>query len=330
MSAIQHLTGKPFRCDFRSSDPLETVSFVSEALAPHAMKLKSPRPMATRLSSIDLGSAQIVDLQYGTDVWIDPAALQGSHLVHTAISGRSTMWHDARRCTIEPGSLHVASPGARLKVDMTGECRHLTVRIAHSAFEDHLGQELNISVGRPLLFDPDVVEHGILPLAWNQLLSHIVQQADSLPELFANPRLQRQYVTMMVELLLSHHRSNYSDLVAQEGNDVAPWHVQRARAIIHESVDESISIVQVAAQVGVSVRSLQTGFRRFFGLTPVQYVRRHRLELLHSALTNAQGDERVTDLMLDCGIVNFGRYAQYYRRRYGCSPSETLRSPARH
>jgi transcriptional regulator GlxA family with amidase domain len=77
--------------------------------------------------------------------------------------------------------------------------------------------------------------------------------------------------------------------------------------------------------VGVSVRSLQNGFRQFLGVTPLEYVRRHRLEQLHRALMDSQSRANVTELMLECGIANFGRYAQYYRQQYGCLPSETLR-----
>jgi len=73
------------------------------------------------------------------------------------------------------------------------------------------------------------------------------------------------------------------------------------------------------------VRSLQNGFKHFLGLTPLEYVRRHRLERLHAALLESDGGANVTELMLECGIVNFGRYAQYYRQQYGCLPSETLR-----
>nr|WP_240950051.1 helix-turn-helix domain-containing protein [Novosphingobium sp. ERN07] len=130
---------------------------------------------------------------------------------------------------------------------------------------------------------------------------------------------------VLAEVLLGNYCNSYSEQIALHGNDISPRHVRRAREIIHQSLDDNISINALAAQVGVSVRSLQNGFRDFLGLTPLEYVRRHRLERLHSALMNACGETSVTELMLECGIVNFGRYAQYYRQQYGCLPSETLR-----
>ena len=130
---------------------------------------------------------------------------------------------------------------------------------------------------------------------------------------------------VLIDMLLTNYCNSYSDQIALYGNDISPRHVRRARDIIHASIEEAISVTDLAHQVGVSVRSLQNGFRQFIGLTPVEYVRRHRLEKLHRALMDNRSDRSVTELMLECGIVNFGRYAQYYRQQYGCRPSETLR-----
>jgi len=330
MSLHSLSTGDASRRSFQSNDIDETLRLVSQILAPHEMTLRSARPMATRLSCLDLGDAQIVDLSYGTDVRIDPARIDDSYLVHIALSGGSSMWNDAQSCIVRPGSIHVTSPGARLKVDMTHRCRHLTVRLSQHVFDDYLSRHLNLSVDRSPKFDASGIEGGLLPEAWRRLVTHVADQAETLPGLFANGRLQRHYATMMIEMLLSHHPNSYSDLLAVQGNETAPWHVQRARAFIHDDFDESLSVTGIAARVGVSVRSLQTGFNRFLGMSPVDYIRRYRLERLHEALNGADPAERVTDLMLNCGIVDFGRYAQHYRRRYGCSPSDTLRSARRH
>jgi transcriptional regulator GlxA family with amidase domain len=89
-------------------------------------------------------------------------------------------------------------------------------------------------------------------------------------------------------------------------------------------MNESLSVGWVARKVGVSVRGLQSGFRRSLGITPLQFIRERRLERLHASLEASDTTASVTHLMLECGIVNFGRFAQYYRERFGCRPSATL------
>ena len=86
----------------------------------------------------------------------------------------------------------------------------------------------------------------------------------------------------------------------------------------------------MAARVGVTPRTLQNGFRKAFNLTPAEYIRRARVDALHQALLAADAASGVTKLMTNVGIVNFGRYAQYYRAQIGVSPSTTLKQKAQY
>lgn len=311
---------------FQSRNPDEVVDYVARALAPHRMDAHNPSQMAAKLSCFEIASARIVDICYGTDVWIDPGELESHFLVHAAMQGTTSIWSGGVRGEMRPDNLYVSSPGMPIKIHMTPECSHLTVRIAWSAIEDYLARVMHISTSRPLVFYPARERGQDLPVAWRSTLGYIIDQTHATPALMANDRTQKQCLTLLIEMLLSHYSNSYSDRIALSGNDVAPWHVRRGRDIIHESLDRTISVSELAEQVGVSVRSLENGFRQFVGMTPTEYIRRHRLEKLHQALIDEDEDRSVTEMMLECGIVNFGRYAQYYRRQYGCRPSETLRN----
>jgi AraC-like DNA-binding protein len=124
-----------------------------------------------------------------------------------------------------------------------------------------------------------------------------------------------------MEIMLSAAPHNHSDSLTECANRVAAWHVGRARDYIHEHLAEDMSITDIASEVGVTPRTLQSGFRKAFNLTPAEYIRRARVNALHQALLTAEETARVTTLMMSVGIVNFGRYAQYYREQLGVSPS---------
>ncbi|PZU56561.1 MAG: AraC family transcriptional regulator [Sphingobium sp.] len=319
-------TNRPATRNFQSSDPGEVVDYVGRTLAPHRMDMDDPKQMTAKLRCFEVAPAHIVDIQYGTDVWIDPGELESHFLIHAALQGVSAVWAGGVECEMRTDNVHISSPGAAMKIHMTPECRHLTVRIAAATFEDYLARVMNIPVNRPVVFYPEQEKGQDLPVVWRNLVRHLVDQIVTAPTLMANSRTQRQYAVTMVEMLLSNYRNSYSDQIALYGNDISPWHVRKARDIIHDSFDDAVSVTDLARRVGVSVRSLQNGFRQFLGMTPVEYVRRHRLEKLHRALMEGDPDSSVTELMLECGIMNFGRYAQYYRQQYGCRPSETLRN----
>jgi AraC-like DNA-binding protein len=199
---------------------------------------------------------------------------------------------------------------------MTGNCR-LAVRMPASICTDYLGQQLHIPVQRRLEFYPGREGTRELPLVWRGMLTTSAGSCSFARSRWATSGCNASTGCCSPKCCSAITATAIPNRCAPRQRHLAPPR-PRAREIIHDSVEETISIAALAAQVGVSVRSLQSGFRHFLGVTPLEYVRRHRLEKLHSALMESDGAASVTELMLECGIVNFGRYAQYYRQQYGC------------
>ena len=72
--------------------------------------------------------------------------------------------------------------------------------------------------------------------------------------------------------------------------------------------------------VGVSARSLQTGFQRHHGCSPMQFLRTRRLERARQLLT-AGSPMTVSQVAMACGFEHLGRFAAQYRARFGESPA---------
>jgi AraC-like DNA-binding protein/mannose-6-phosphate isomerase-like protein (cupin superfamily) len=303
---------------------------LSRRLSHHRLSCRKSGAMDARIYSLELSSIQLVDLSYGVDVDVEADVSPDHFLVHMGLQGETTMWSDGRSFPLRPDELVVSNPGSPLKVRMSGDCRHFAVRMPRALCTDYLARTLNIPTSRPLEFYPGKQGTRELPLVWRGMMAHICDQLRLAPMMVGHKRMQKQYGLLLTELLLSHYCNSYSEQIALHGNDISPRHVRRARDIIHASKEDSVTIADLALRVGVSVRSLQNGFRQFLGVTPLEYVRRYRLEQLHRALMESESRSNVTELMLECGIVNFGRYAQYYRQQYGCLPSETLRRHQSH
>jgi AraC-like DNA-binding protein len=102
--------------------------------------------------------------------------------------------------------------------------------------------------------------------------------------------------------------------------------VRRACDLIRFRVDQPIRIGDIAGELGISARRLQAGFRRHLDTTPGQFLRDRRLELAHRLLSAPQAGSTVTSIALDCGFNHLGEFSGLYRRRYGISPSKTIRS----
>jgi AraC family ethanolamine operon transcriptional activator len=100
---------------------------------------------------------------------------------------------------------------------------------------------------------------------------------------------------------------------------------------IVEGAADPISVGELAAQVGVSTRSLERAFRERLGISPKQFVRLHRQSRLHRALRLARADgTTVTQVALGLGFTELGRMAGEYKQVFGELPSATLRRDNAH
>jgi AraC-like DNA-binding protein len=247
-------------------------------------------------------------------------------LVKTTLAGHGRVICGPESVITQPRSIVMTSLTEVSRVMMSAECRHLTARVCRKAVEQRIVEKLGRNLRAPLKFDMEIPSDSDFGLAWHQLLAHICNLSATAPKALAAEEVRKQYSRTMIELLVHAAPHNYSEeLERGAAGQSIPWYVRRARAYMHDHLSELRSVAEIASAVGITPRSLQNGFRRVFNMTPAEYLRDIRIQALHEALLRADPGRSVTELMQDVGIVNFGRYAQYYRRKMGVVPSQTLR-----
>lgn len=103
----------------------------------------------------------------------------------------------------------------------------------------------------------------------------------------------------------------------------------RVLGLIEAEPDHAFSLVELCRSGGCSAKTLEVLFRVRIGMTPNRYLRLRRLWAARKALLAA--DPRVatvSQLAMDCGFWELGRFAVAYRAQFGESPSDTLRRTA--
>ncbi|MDM7886685.1 helix-turn-helix transcriptional regulator [Curtobacterium sp. RHCKG23] len=98
-----------------------------------------------------------------------------------------------------------------------------------------------------------------------------------------------------------------------------------AETFLLDHVAERISVDDVAAAAGMSVRGLQSAFQRIHGTTPMAYLRSVRLLMARQQLETGQ-HAAVADVARSVGITHLGRFSGAYREEFGELPGETLRA----
>ena len=87
------------------------------------------------------------------------------------------------------------------------------------------------------------------------------------------------------------------------------------------------SVPEIAAVIGVSERTLRKCCEEFLGMSPGQYARLRRLNLVRTALRRADpATTSVAAIARQYGISELGRFAVAYRTMFGETPSTTLRN----
>jgi transcriptional regulator GlxA family with amidase domain len=108
-----------------------------------------------------------------------------------------------------------------------------------------------------------------------------------------------------------------------------PTAVRRVEEYIESHLGEPIALASLAEVAGISGSALEKAFRRHRGESPMKMLRRIRLERAHESLRSAPPDATVTRIATTFGFTHLGRFSVEYRKRFGESPSDTLRSARR-
>lgn len=165
---------------------------------------------------------------------------------------------------------------------------------------------------------------GPLAVGWQRIADLVAASAFD-DDLFASPLIRAG----LFELLVTSMLATFPLAVGQEvpaGDGVRAAAIRRATAYIDEHLAEPLDTPAIAAAARVPVRTLQAGFRRQLGLTPMAHVRLRRLAAARRDLLAADpGRETVTAIARRWGFAHVARFAERYRRTYGENPSETLR-----
>ena len=103
--------------------------------------------------------------------------------------------------------------------------------------------------------------------------------------------------------------------------------VRRARTFIDENLTEPITVADIAAASGLSVRGLAAAFRRELDATPMAVLRSGRLAGAHRQLiaSDPTAGDSVAAIARRWGFSNTGRFAVLHRAEFGTDPASVLR-----
>ena len=211
----------------------------------------------------------------------------------------------------------------------SADCEQLCLMIPQGRLEAELEQLLGPPLGGRLVFDFAADLSSPLGRRWRTVLDLLAGRARPPDGPEPQPPRGPHLEGLVLDGLLLGQRHSHSDVVARETGAAWAPAIRRAVELIEEQPAEPWTTVRLAAEVHLSVRALQEGFRRDLATPPMAYLRQVRLRRAHEALLAADRDATtVRAVAVGLGILHLGRFAAAYREAFGESPSETLNRAA--
>ncbi len=244
----------------------------------------------------------------------------------TAGETRASRSDGAREATAALRRGVVLLPDQENTVRWSEDAEQLILKISRRSLERHLGDLLGRKVDEVLDFDFGLDLSDPRGAALLSSVEFYARELDRPGGLGEMPLAREQYLAFIMTQLLHASRHQYTDELTVP---VDPLRRSRLRPVLEYMEQHAAEPLtpQDLARVGcMSVRTLHATFQQTVGESPMNHLRRLRLDHVRAELQRSDRQVvRVTDVALRWGFLHQSRFAQQYRERFGERPSETLR-----
>jgi AraC-like DNA-binding protein len=314
---------------FRTRSPEQAIHLCESAYYPHQLRLLGPSTsfgLAQRVTCV--GPITIGDITYATDVALGFDETRSSYHVHVPIEGWLESRHRGVQLTSTPALAAIFRPdGATTVTRWPGGSRHLAVKIDQVALDGALETLIHSPVGSPIPFNASLPLKSGGAQSWLRLLLMVHRQLDCPDSLIGQPLVSDPLVESLIHgfLLVADHP--YREALAAPAVRGRPAAVRDAMDIIETGPHLPLTISTLAKQSHVSVRTLQDGFQRHLGMSPMAYVRTIRLRRAHRDLRSADpAHSTVAAVAHRWGFTHLGRFAAAHKTMFGETPLQALRA----
>lgn len=311
-----------------TSDPDEAQDVVQRVYVPHRLQPVEGARIQARLNAISTGSITFGYLSYGATSRIHLPQMEEAYHINVTLLGSSYI----RRSDGQVQRTRAGTTGAVLRPDMVhmiewaGDAGQIALKIPRTRLE----QQLTDLTGRPpegnvdidVLLDLTSVEGQSLLRAIN----YVQDEWDSDGALVRHPASRRQLESLVLTNLLLAGTGPYRELLENENGTIHSRTVRIVMDFVNDFAIELPTLEDLTRVSRVSARALQTAFRRELGCSPMEYVRRVRLDRARAELLNpTEGVTTIGDVAATWGFYNPGRFSLLYKQQFGEQPSQTLR-----
>jgi AraC-like DNA-binding protein len=308
---------------FATRDVDEARDEVAQVFCPHFLTPTRPGSGVDMLHhAASVGDAVTLNyLRYGDEVRITPGTFDTFFLAQIPLAGTARVKVGDRVVASDRNRATIGSPTEPVDMIWSADCEQLLVHIRREAVESVAASDTGEH--RPVVFDPllDLAMPAVR--SWLRLVHLALDDLDAGGMLFRSPLAAVSFEQALIAGLLSTQPNSTGSAEAPVA--VGSRTVRAATAAVEAEPDRPWRLADLAQVAGVSPRTLQDAFQRELDVTPLEHVRRVRLERARRDLLAADpAVTSVTDVASRWGFFHLGRFSQAYRGAFHELPSQTL------
>ena len=310
---------------FGSRDTDEVRAFLHSKEFRFDFSHRQAKQLDLRINGVYLPDLYIGYIQYGAPAEVRTNPAHDGYWLQFPIRESIEITVARERIVCGPERAAVSSPTRGLLIRTTGRGARINIKLDSAALNRQLAGLLGQAPAVPLEFAASMdlaAGYGRSLAQYVRLAVTDFERAGLMPWDEITTSSFEQF--MMCRLLLSHP-NNYSQALQIRERSLTPRDLRRAIDYMEANLDAPITIADIAEASRIAGRTLFQYFRDFRGTSPMRYLRDARFEKVRDALRRAQPGESVSQVATRWGFCHFGRFAGEYRKRFGESPSQTLK-----
>jgi AraC-like DNA-binding protein len=308
-----------------STDETEHL-FQRELVDSRILNVKGKKSFSVDMNGVALGNSVLSFLRHSSDYEIDCGEVDCEDTVMLGIGYNQPASSTINgHCFSLNEHAAVIANRSTLRHQRTAESCEVVFKCSAKDVDTRLQASLNRPISSEVVYASSVPQdHGVGAHARASLL-YVLGALDATPTLLDHPLIVKNFEELLLGVVLSLPSNFSKELLAPAGMLSAPASVARAEEYIEANAGLPITTADILVQAGCSRKVLFAEFRKFRGYTPGEFLAAVRLRAAHDRLSNPKQMDTVTSIAYESGFSHMGRFSQFYQKRYGVRPSETLR-----
>lgn len=292
--------------------------------SPHRISPRCDSDFDARMRAVDIGALRVIYMTYGAELSISSREPLDYYAVNLPLDGAMRLRIGREDVVFDRSQAAMFSPEDSVRMSWSSDLAQLCVRIDSRALVEHVRSMSPTPLRGSLRFRPELPVDG-RAAGWLPTLRILEDVLRRSPGRNVPPLVARQLEQLVMTTLVLSQPNSESEVLLAPVPAASLHAVRTACELMQECPEEAFTVADLAARTGVSVRSLQEGFRRQLGTTPTAYLEAVRLDRAWELIEQSDGRTTVADVAYRAGFVHLGRFATAYRKKFGSSPSHALR-----